>query len=29
MNLAGSEMINLLENNKFEVNDSAVQMIQK
>ncbi len=27
--LAGSEVINLLKNNKFEVNDSAVQMIQK
>ena len=27
--LAGSEVINLLKNNKFEVNDSAVQMMQK
>jgi hypothetical protein len=27
--LAGSEVINMLKNNKFEINDSAVQMMQK
>jgi hypothetical protein len=29
LHLAGAEMINLLKNKQFEINDSSVQLLQK